>query len=49
MGLLGEMAELLLGSQRVLPKRAEALGFRFSDPTLESALEEALRRSKGGL
>ena len=48
-GLLGEMAELLLGSQRVLPKRAEALGFRFSYPTLESALEEALRRSKGGL
>ncbi len=43
-GLLGEMAELLLGSQRVLPKHAEALGFRFSYPTLESALEEALRR-----
>jgi len=38
--LLGEMADpLLLASQRVLPARAEALGFQFSYPTLQPALQ----------
>lgn len=38
--LLGEMAEpLLLASQRVLPARAQALGFEFAYPTLAPALE----------
>src|SRR5207342_3217772 len=28
--MLGEMSEILLGSQRVLPKAAESTGFRFA-------------------
>jgi uncharacterized protein (TIGR01777 family) len=38
----GEMAELLLGGQRVLPKRMQAENFRFAFETLEPALREAL-------
>lgn len=40
--LFGEMAGLLLGSQRVLPARAEAEGFRFQYPDLPGALRELL-------
>lgn len=41
--LLGEMAEeLLLTGQRVLPHRAEAMGFRFRYPTLPEALHAIL-------
>jgi uncharacterized protein (TIGR01777 family) len=36
--VLGEMADLFLASQRVLPKRAEALGFVFARPHLVAAL-----------
>jgi uncharacterized protein len=36
--LFGEMAELLLSSQRVLPKAAETAGFRFQYPELRPAL-----------
>ncbi len=39
---LGEMAELLLGGQRVLPKRLMELGFEFRYPHLQEALEDAL-------
>jgi uncharacterized protein (TIGR01777 family) len=40
-----EMAqELLLFSQRVLPRRLEASGFRWSDPELEAALRDMLGR-----
>lgn len=35
---LGEMADALLASQRVLPNVAQALGFQFDYPTLDSAL-----------
>jgi uncharacterized protein (TIGR01777 family) len=43
--LLGEMADpLLLASQRVLPARAESLGFQFSYPQLRPALEALLGR-----
>lgn len=35
---LGEMSAMLLTGQRVLPARAEQLGFRFMHRTLESAL-----------
>src|SRR5213078_702533 len=35
---LGEMADLFLASQRVLPAKLWDLGFRFSRPTLEAAL-----------
>ena len=36
----GEMSQVLLGSQRVLPRRAEQLGFAFRHPTLRNALED---------
>lgn len=37
--LMGEMADMLLTGQRVLPARAEQLGYRFKYPTLLEALE----------
>lgn len=41
--LLGEMGEaLLLSSQRVLPERLEAAGFRFNHPELSGALQQVL-------
>lgn len=42
--MLGEMAELLLGSQRVLPKKAQVTGFKFSFETLQPALLDILTR-----
>lgn len=42
--LLGEMADVLLFSQRVVPAKADALGFRFQYPALEPALMAAMRR-----
>jgi len=36
--VLGEMAGMILGSQRMLPAKAGDLGFRYSHPHLESAL-----------
>ena len=41
--LFGEMAEVLLASQRVLPKAAEAAGFHFQFPQLAPALADALK------
>ena len=38
----GEMSGLLLGSQRALPRHAQAQGFRFSFETLAPALQDAL-------
>ncbi len=44
---LGELAEpLLLASQRVVPARALAAGFRFGYPSLEEALAEIYGRRK---
>jgi uncharacterized protein (TIGR01777 family) len=40
--LYGEMAEVLLGSQRVLPAAAQAAGFEFAYPTLDGALKQLL-------
>ena len=40
--LMGEMSEILLGSQRVLPKKARELGFSFQYPDIRKALEAAL-------
>jgi hypothetical protein len=37
--MFGEMSELLLASQRVLPKAAETAGYVFRFPVLEQALE----------
>jgi hypothetical protein len=42
--LFGEMADVLLASQRVAPGAAEAAGFRFRHPQLAPALEGLLRR-----
>jgi uncharacterized protein len=43
--LFGEMAEVLLGSQRVHPKAAQSAGFRYRFPDLAPALKDLLRRS----
>lgn len=40
---LGELADELLGSRRVVPRRAQALGVRFRFHDLEAALAEELR------
>lgn len=42
--LLGEMSELILGSQRVIPERLLAQGFRFQYPDLSTALNQALSK-----
>jgi uncharacterized protein len=39
---LGEMSEMLLASQRVLPTVAKSAGFRFQYPDLHGALEDLL-------
>jgi hypothetical protein len=41
--LFGEMAEVLLASQRVVPAAAESLGFRFRFPLLGPALADLLK------
>ena len=41
--LLGEVSEMLLTGQRVLPKKAQALGFSFHNPEIRNALETILR------
>lgn len=41
--LFGEMSELLLGSQRVLPDAARASGFSFRHETLQAALDSVVR------
>lgn len=41
---MGEMTELVLGSQRVAPAATLASGFRFAHPELEPALRELLAR-----
>ncbi len=43
---LGEMAEVLLKGQRVVPKKAQAAGFQFAYPDLEGALRSILARHK---
>jgi uncharacterized protein len=40
--LFGEMSEILLDSQRVLPTAAQAAGFHFQYPELSAALENVL-------
>jgi uncharacterized protein (TIGR01777 family) len=44
---LGDVADLLLTGARVLPKRAEELGFRFRFPDLDSALADLLNSDAG--
>jgi uncharacterized protein (TIGR01777 family) len=45
--MLGEVAGVVLNGQRVLPKRALALGYRFEFPDVDSALAEVFRGPKG--
>ena len=40
--LFGEMSAVLLGGQRVLPKKLQDTGFEFDHPELEDALEDLL-------
>jgi NAD dependent epimerase/dehydratase family enzyme len=40
---LGEMADVLLASQRVVPKAAESSGYRFAFPELGVALRDLSR------
>ena len=42
---LGEAAEAVLASQRVVPRKALALGYRFRFPALEAALRDLLGRA----
>lgn len=42
---LGELSGLLLGGQRVRPRRLEEAGFEFGFPDLQPALEDLLHRS----
>ena len=38
--VLGEFAGVLLASQRVLPRRAQSVGYTFAHPRLEGALRD---------
>ncbi len=40
--MFGEMADVMLASQRVLPKAAEAAGYTFRFPELDAALANIL-------
>ena len=42
--VLGEMADMILTGQRVLPAKARGLGFEFEHPELLGALHDVLRR-----
>ena len=44
---LGQMAEMLLHGQRVVPKKAIDAGFEFQFPKLKSALEDVLGKRNG--
>jgi uncharacterized protein (TIGR01777 family) len=41
--LLGEVAEVVTKGQRVIPARAQALGYHFRFPTIGPALQEIIR------
>jgi uncharacterized protein len=41
--LYGEMASIVLTGQHVVPRRLQALGYRFRHPALEPALRDVLR------
>ena len=41
--LYGEMAEIVTKSQRVIPRRAQELGYAFEHPDLDEALRSALK------
>lgn len=41
--MLGEVADVVLEGQRVLPKKAEQLGYSFRFPTIDAALADVLK------
>ena len=41
---MGEMADVVLNSNKVLPKRLEAAGFQFQFPTFEEAVKDVVER-----
>jgi len=43
--LMGEMSEMLLTGQRVVPRKAQEAGFSFQYPDIRKALEEILREN----
>ncbi|HEY1377432.1 MAG TPA: TIGR01777 family oxidoreductase [Gemmataceae bacterium] len=44
--LLGEVADVVTTGQRVLPRRAEALGYQFRYPDIDSALRQIVRAER---
>jgi uncharacterized protein (TIGR01777 family) len=46
--MLGEVADVALTGQRVLPKRALALGYAFQFPKLDEALAHVLKEPQAG-
>ena len=42
--MLGEMADMITTGQRVIPRKAQALGYQFKYPTSEQALRQLLAR-----
>lgn len=44
--MLGEVADIVTKGQKVLPRRAEALGYRFAFPTLPEALADVFAKPK---
>ena len=45
--ILGEMSEIVMGSQRVLPKALDRAGYQFRFPVLDSALADLLQSGSG--
>jgi NAD dependent epimerase/dehydratase family enzyme len=41
--MMGELADVLLGSQRALPARLMAAGFEFEFPDIDAALVDLIR------
>jgi uncharacterized protein len=46
--VLGEMSQLVLGSQRILPERLQAAGFEFLHTQVRPALQNALKSDESG-
>jgi uncharacterized protein (TIGR01777 family) len=44
----GEFGSVLRGGQRVIPRRAQELGYEFKHPDLDAALQDLLQGTRGG-